>query len=69
MHYGRKTSVGSSLATSIPYTSILYIPKQGRYFGNVTLYDQLQYVDFGFSECIALWEFFLEKFGDNFTSG
>ena len=30
---------------------------------------RIQYVDFGFSERIALWEFFLDTFGDNFTSG
>ena len=28
-----------------------------------------QYVDFGFSERNAMWEFFSDKFGDNFTSG
>ena len=28
-----------------------------------------QYVDFGFSECIALRAFISEKFGDKFTSG
>ena len=30
---------------------------------------QQQYVDLGFSKRIALWEFFSDQFGDNFTKG
>ena len=43
--------------------------KRGRKRRRARVINASQYVDFGFSERIALWEYFSEKFGDNFTSG